>query len=59
MENAKLKIIRDEIIEFISEVNLSSDFDIIDRFEIMRNINNFLDPDKYDENIAVLNKHLK
>ena len=59
MEKEKLLIVRDEIVNFISQMNLDCDFSSIDRFEIMKNINNFLDPDKYDRNINVLKKHVK
>ena len=59
MEKEKLKIIRNEIIEYISKMDLDSSFSMVDRFEIMRNLSNFLNPDKYDENIDVLSKHFK
>lgn len=58
MEKEKLKIFRNEIVNYISDMDLNSDFSIIDRFEIMNNIDKFLNPDRYDENIRVLNKHL-
>lgn len=58
MEKEKLKIFRNEIVDYISDMDLNSDFSIIDRFEIMNNIDKFLNPDRYDENIRVLNKHL-
>lgn len=59
MDKKKLCIIRDEIITYISMMKLDSDFSMIDRFEIMMNVNNFLNPEKYYENLDVLNKYAK
>jgi len=58
MDKRKLEILKDEIINFINEHNFGENISIIERFEIMNNVNRFLDSDNYEENIQILNEHL-
>ena len=57
MDKKTLETVRKELIVYIS--NLSGpEIDCIDKVELMCNLNNFLDPCGYDENIKILKKHI-
>jgi hypothetical protein len=57
MDKKTLETVREKLIVYISNIS-GPEIDCIDKFELMRNLNNFLDPCEYDENIKVLNKHI-
>lgn len=57
MEKEKLEIIRSEIVKFLSE-NEILNVDLLERFEIMHNIDVFLNPETYENNIRILNDSL-
>ena len=53
MTKESLEKIQDKVFEIVD----SSDIEIIDKVELLINIVNFLDPDKYEDNIQVLREH--
>jgi len=53
MEKDTLIKVRDYLTHFLSKMDLVE----TDKVELMININKFLDPNKYEENINVLKKH--
>lgn len=48
----------EKAIELIIEALEKSDIEIVDKTELMLNESKFLDKDKYEKNIKVLQKHI-
>ena len=55
MDKKKLEVIRNELVKFINGKEFGNDIGLFEVFEVMHNVNKFLDPDTYEENIKVLN----
>ena len=53
MTRENLEKIQDKVFNLVE----ASDIDIIDKVELLINIINFLNPDKYEDNIKTLREH--
>lgn len=54
MNKESLIIVRDMILKLLDECDKIEN---IDKLEIMLNLNNFLSPEEYQDNVKVLNKN--
>lgn len=59
MDRNKLEIIREELVKFIVNNDFGENISSLEKLEAMRNVNKFLDPDNYEENIRTLNENRK